>query len=318
MNVLLIMPKFFGYEKKIKSELKKRGCSCDVIFENIEENSIVNRLIIRCMPNKKRRIFDFYYKLNLSNKTYHKILIIRGSTITSNTIELIKKHSPNAKIYMYQWDSVKNNPNAELLSAQCDYVATFDKEDSILFGWRYLPLFYISESNRIGKRDIDIAYICTLHSQRVKAYKYLMKKFYDKKCFLYMFSQPMHFLKQKYIIKNADFDGINRLDIKFQPLNLNKTQQIMSKSNIIVDYTHPSQSGFTMRTIESIGHKCKLITNNKNVRNADFYHPNNVFIYSIDDMSIPDEFVNSEYVMLEDTIYKKYSISSWIDTILNI
>lgn len=72
---------------------------------------------------------------------------------------------------------------------------------------------------------------------------------------------------------------------------MSEVNDIMSKSNIIVDYTHPQQTGFTMRTCEAIGHRCKLVTNNKNILKADFYIKDDIYVYDEDEFDIPIEFI---------------------------
>ena len=104
--------------------------------------------------------------------------------------------------------------------------------------------------------------------------------------------------------------------VNFEPLNLKETNTIYANSDIIVDYTHPLQVGLTMRTIESIGNRCRLVTNNKKVLECDFYHPNNIFVYEGDEVCIPDEFLNLEYTELNEEQYYYYSIDGWIDSVL--
>ena len=55
---------------------------------------------------------------------------------------------------MYQWDSIKNNPNALSISEEFDEVSTFDVEDSKKYGWKYRPLFYIKSNDRIKKESM--------------------------------------------------------------------------------------------------------------------------------------------------------------------
>ena len=92
----------------------------------------------------------------------------------------------------------------------------------------------------------------------------------------------------------------------------------MGKSDIVVDYAHPEQSGFTMRTCEAIGHRCKLVTNNKIVTEADFYKESNVYIYDLDDFRVPDYFIDSSYEELSREVYERYSIESWLREIIDI
>ncbi|MEK5777604.1 lipopolysaccharide biosynthesis protein, partial [Acinetobacter nosocomialis] len=60
--------------------------------------------------------------------------------------------------------------------------------------------------------------------------------------------------------------------------------ELYAKSNIILDISHPGQSGLTMRTFEAIGAGKKLITTNTNIKEYPFYNANNIFIISRDEL----------------------------------
>ncbi|MFH4210110.1 lipopolysaccharide biosynthesis protein, partial [Acinetobacter baumannii] len=58
--------------------------------------------------------------------------------------------------------------------------------------------------------------------------------------------------------------------------------KLYAKSNVILDISHPGQSGLTMRTFEAIGAGKKLITTNLNIKEYPFYNSDNIFIISRD------------------------------------
>lgn len=316
-NILLIAPKYFGYEDVIRQKIEDKGYGVDLIYENIKEISFFYRYLAKIFFTHKDLIFRYYYNKKICKRTYEIVLVIRGSSLTKNTICDIKKNSPNAYFCLYQWDSVKNNTTALKIARFFDSVYTFDPCDAKKYGWIYRPLFYISRTEQMTNRKYDLAYICSLHSDRVKIFNFLKKEFKDRKVFYYLFSNRLHYFKQKYICRNLNFQDIDDSEIKFFPLSLKKTNEIMSQSKIIVDYTHPNQDGFTMRTIECIGHKCKLITNNSKIKTADFYNSNNVYIYDINNIEIPLSFINSKYCELQKEIYDRYTIDSWIEVLLS-
>ena len=315
-KLLLIAPKYFEYENIIRQKIEEKGYSVDLIYENIEELSLFYRYIAKILSPYKDNLFRYYYKKRIKRRTYDIVFVIRGSSITLGTICDIKELSPNAHFFMYQWDSAKNNKNALKIAQYFDSVSTFDPCDSKKYGWKYRPLFYIFNTDCISNRQYDFAYICSLHSNRVKLYNFLKKEYKNKNIFFYIFSKKLHYLNQKYIIRNKNFRKIKNSEVKHIPLNLKETNKVMSKSKIIVDYTHPDQDGFTMRTIECIGHKCKLITNNRKIKNADFYNPNNVYIYDINNIEIPLSFINSKYCELQKEIHDRYNIDNWIKDLL--
>lgn len=315
MKALLIIPKFFSYEIYIKKELQNIGYEVNTIYENVDDFSLISKIQIVFIGNKMD-FFNKYFEMSIGNDVYNIVIVIRGSFLSGYILNLIKEKSPLAKLYMYQWDSVKNNPNALNIAPYFDKVSTFDIDDAKKYGWKYRPLFYINSNDRKTVRKYDIAYICTLHSQRVKLFQ--MLKDLDVRSYLYLYSKFSHYIKERYINKNKDFDGISPHDVKFKSLSLEQSHDVMGEANIVVDYTHPDQSGFTMRTCEAIGHRCKLITNNKLVIQADFYKENNVYVYDLDDFKVPDSFLESTYEELPDEVYERYSIENWLKEVIDI
>jgi hypothetical protein len=72
-----------------------------------------------------------------------------------------------------------------------------------------------------------------------------------------------------------------------------------------------------MRTIETLGAKKKLITTNADVINYDFFRPENVLVVDRYNPVISKEFIDEPWKEIPEDIYKKYSISSWLNTIFS-
>lgn len=312
-RILVIMPKYFGYEKHIKRILEDQF-DVVMIYENMDEVSIFYRFVYVYLKKAKDAIMTRYYKKNITGG-FDVVFVIRGASLTADAMEYIKKTSPDAKYIMYQWDSVSYNEKALEIAKYFDKLATFDEGDAKELGWEYRPLFYVSQSERNQVRKNDICFIGSLHSQRVKIYNYI--KTSDLKSFMYLYSPITHFIKQKYLKRRKEFAEMSNKEIKTISISLEETQRVYADSDMVVDYTRDDQRGYTIRTIESIGHKCKLVTNNKKIRNADFYNEKNVYIYDINDLYIPDSFVKGEYEMLEESIYEKYSLKCFLRELLS-
>ena len=91
----------------------------------------------------------------------------------------------------------------------------------------------------------------------------------------------------------------------------------MAESICFLDFPKDGQTGLTMRTIESMGVHTKLITTNKEILNYDFYNPNNIYILDLDDMRLPDNsFFNTKYEEINENIFNKYNIETWMDELL--
>ena len=86
----------------------------------------------------------------------------------------------------------------------------------------------------------------------------------------------------------------------------------VSKSNILLDIAQPGQSGYTLRVMEAFFFGKKLITNQKSVKEADFYDPNNIFIIDMDSWDELDAFLQKDIVPLSSSIVEKYTYQSWL------
>lgn len=322
-KIVLIAPKYFGYEEYIKQHLIRNGAKVKLIYENLDEINYLYRLAYVYFKNFKDKLCYQYYVKKLTGiiEDVDIIFVIRGSSLLPHVMDKIKSLAPQkCRFVMYQWDGVENNKNALKIGKYFDNIFTFDLKDSIKYGWKYRPLFYIdSLINNMKKRKIDVFFNCSLHSKRVAILNKLKMQLGTSSSLLlksYIYSKKLIYYKRKYLDRREEYLQANNKDIVFKPLSIKENYLLYQQSKIVVDYTHPDQTGFTMRTIESLGNNCKLITNNKFIMQADFFDENNILIYDGEKIVIPEEFINVPYRKLSDNIYRKYSLISWIEEIL--
>lgn len=90
--------------------------------------------------------------------------------------------------------------------------------------------------------------------------------------------------------------------------------KLIGQSKSIIDIVSNNQKGLTLRVMESIFFKKKLITNNESIKEYDFYNPNNIFILQFDDIKNLKSFINSEYDELDKRILEKYEFETWVNS----
>lgn len=322
-NILLIIPKFFGYDCLIASRLKNAGAIVTVVYEDMDEVSyyyrFINAYFHSFMPKAMNRYF-LKKILPIADKLDF-VLLIRGEFLTPYVLDILKTVVPeNCKFYMYQWDSTKNNNNSLTIKDYFNKISTFDPVDAEVYSWEYIPLFYIPEYVEPKEEEFDVMFLCSLHSKRIEVLNRLKLICQEKQLKLYkrVYSKRIVYLKRKYINRREGYVNADDADISYKKTNIEDSYKIYNKSRIVVDFAHPGQNGLTMRTIEVLGCRKKLITNNKNVISADFYDPDNIFVYDDVNISIPDSFINKPYHCLDEKIYEKYGLDSWISAIMNL
>jgi hypothetical protein len=91
----------------------------------------------------------------------------------------------------------------------------------------------------------------------------------------------------------------------------------MAKSKTIVDIAYPGQESLSMRVLEALGAKIKLITDFKGIAEYDFYNPTNIYIIDAENIVMNDFFLDSSYTEVPGDYLKKYTVSAWVDDIFN-
>lgn len=86
----------------------------------------------------------------------------------------------------------------------------------------------------------------------------------------------------------------------------------LSRAGIVVDINQKRQSGLTRRPIEALHWDKKLVTNNSDIVNYDFYRPENIFIFGVDDPCGFDHFVETPLVEISENIKSRYTVAGWI------
>lgn len=322
-KILFFAPSFFGYEIKIKNKMEELGAKVDM-FDERSINSSFQKTILKINPNIYKKKTEMYY-FNILNRLkenhYDFVFFIKCEMATTKVLEEYKKTFCNSIFCLYLYDSLQNVKNIEKKLKYFDYIYSFDrfdcKKNKLL---RFEPLFYCDEYQREKsnqRNKYDLCFIGTIHSDRYKILKHIKKRAEDEGLNMYFYP----FLQSKFIyyfykLTKPEFRDTKITDFKYDKLSANDISQIVDASKVIIDIQHPNQTGLTMRTIEILGLKKKLVTTNKDIINYDFYNANNIKIIDRKHFTIDKNFINREYIDLDEKIYRKYSLSSWIETLM--
>lgn len=325
-KVLFFSPIFFGYEKVIYDKLSNIFGEC-VFYDERAKPSNIEKILIRL--NLKlfihKKITGYYNNIinKYTDNYFDYIIFFNPETISEVILKRFKEKQKKAKFILYMWDSFSNKPQTKNIISFFDKKLTFNKEDAINYSLIFRPLFYIDEYKKAKddekkSRSIDIGFVGTVHSDRL----YLLRNIenwaneHGLKTKFYLYS-PSRILYYKYKIENFRKIKVEKKDLNFIPLPANEVKSFIQNCNVIVDIQHPKQTGLTMRTIEMIGMKKKLITTNPDIVNYDFYNKKNICYVDRNNPQIDLSFISSVYEEISEDIYYKYSIDCFISDLLS-
>lgn len=318
-KVLMFAPKFFGYENDIKEEMERQGGEVH-LYDERGNPSTFEKIIIRKFPKiLKNKIYKYYESIVENERNFYPeyIFFLSPETATIDCIKLLKHQFPRSTFILYMYDSI-DNKNAKNIYKFFDKCFSFDQNDCEKFGFIFRPLFYVKsfEGTQNSIYKYDFCFIGSIHSDRAKIL-YELKKQFDKNHFSYFYylyipGKLMLFLRtllSKYVRK------LKKQYIFTEAISKNEIAKISDSSKVIIDINHPKQIGLTIRTIEMLGLKKKILTTNKNITNYDFYKPENQIVISRTNICVPKEEITGKYESVEENIYKRYCIQEWIKEI---
>jgi len=323
-RVLYIGTPFFDYYKLIIQQFERKGYKVDFYNDRPSENSFVKGFI-KIKKSLMDSLIQNYFETIMNetrNIEYDLVFVVNCKVFSPAMMQQLRDSQKSARFVLYMWDSLTLYPNSEELIPIFDKVYSFDTDDcQRLKEISFLPLFYSEAYEKVGKensrkREYDIVSVCTAHPNRYKKMKALFPKLESKgvRIYSYMFLNILQYLYNKFFV--TEFKKSKRKEFKFKPLAESDLLSILQKSNTVFDMPHSMQSGLTMRTIETFGAKRKLITTNINIKNYDFYDENNIFVMDEDNVEHIEEFLKRKYKPINEEIYAKYSLSSWVETII--
>lgn len=327
MKLLLIMPNFFDYPSIITKELKKMGYEVDFFDDRPSTNAWI-KAAIRMNPRIVKKYIERYFEKvmqTVREKKYDVIFLISGQSLSfdKNMIAEIKQVQSSARFVLYQWDSIKNFPYIAQVQHFFDKCYSFDREDcESNQTLKFLPLFYCDRYEELGKikrknYKYDFCFVGTAHPQKYKFIKLMseqLKVVYPKQFIYFFFPSPLVFFYRK--IVNAELRKASYREFHYIPLTGKEMDELYANSRCVLDSPQAGQLGLTIRVIEALGAKKKLVTTNKDIKNYDFFREENIYVY--DGMiDLDDIFFKSDYVDINEDVYKKYSLRSWLEEIIS-
>lgn len=317
MKVTIISLDKWGYNEFIASELKKR---------NIHVNHINFYTLRYKYPTFFHKIFNFFSKTifdyNLKREHLNKvllkalneqekqdaILIIKGDNLSINTLKEIKSHT--SKMIAFLNDSTKRYPRMKKVYPFFDEIYSFDPSDVKKYNFipisNYIYFDYHTQFNT--SPQYDVFNISSL-DKRSKTMPQFAAYFKERN------------LNYKLIaFGDAPDDNFEKLGIELtrKTYNLEDVFKLVTNSKILLDLQRPKQKGLSFRVFEALALNKKIISTNTDLKNYDFYNSNNIAIVDSNNIKIEDSFFTTPYTKIEESLVRKYHISSWVNTVFKL
>lgn len=312
MKITIISHDDWGFNRQIADELERRGH----IVKNINFSTFKYKY-----PNFFYKIYNFILKglikKNLKNIHFGKeiialleenkekqdiILTIKGDFIDPESVLEFKKFTQKSIAYFN--DNTYRCPKIIRIIPHFDAVYSFEKDDCEKYNLKFIPNWICTPKVELKK---ELAYQIFNISSKDKRFPVIRKIAADLKSKGIVYRIIVYDKKRNTVDPNIEFIS--------KHMQIAEVNKYINDSNLLLDISRKEQKGLTFRVFESLGLEKKLITTNSDIKNYDFYNPNNILIINEENPVIPIDFFTGEYEKIPEFILKKYTLGNWVDTI---
>ncbi len=319
MKIIFMCPNYHKYGEKIAEKIREY-LGHDVLYlshtpfkykyKNFLEK-LLDNIYYRPIKKKSFKKIKEEEMLITSIENFGHIdvvLVIRPDFYSHEVMRFLRNRSSTMIIHF--WDSIKYIKKQKQYLQYFDLKSTFDKCEAEEYEMEFLPNFYFEQEE-------------TLNFKENCEYDIFAVMSYDER--FYIVEKIAKILKNKNI--NYKIIVVTKKKIQSEYVNilnefisLEEVKRLQNLSKTILEIGHTSfekmQGGLSMRAIEALGSRKKLITTYNIVKEYDFYNEKNIKVLDLDNIEIDKSFFEIPYEELDDAIYKKYSLESWIKRLI--
>ena len=324
-KILLVTTQFYGYEQKIITAIRNQGAELTVYFDDPVSYTRLKFLKNWISSGTRTRVNRFYrgYIIKYTRKKHFDyIFFLKGSIMSEPFLQTLRRQHPNALMIQYQWDSLANFNYAHLIK-NFDISFTFDQGDAARVpALTYLPTFALdeffdlAEQRKKMKQDIDVSFVGSNHSDRLKLLRKLRTTL-DKQKLIHKFYVYLPFIvsfKSAFITRR-----MKPGEIMWKPISRKKYKNLLLRSRYVLDLPSPKQSGVSLRTYEALASGCTFITTSKTLDDEPFFDEKNVIVVEAEtlDKSVPailKQSAGNEAGLL----FEEYSLTAWVKKLFTI
>ena len=283
----------------------KEDTSCSIF--NIHKPVNIISKTIRKYHFKLFNAFHHVWYSDFYNIKDVERIIVFDSIFNMQLLDDIRSNFKEAKIIFYYWNSITSLKDLNIIKSKVDGVYSFDFNDCDKYNLFFNSQFYFNINNDTNVLPVYDSYFIGYDKGRFKILKQIAD-ILEKNNFNVLFqikANTSRKIKYKIPIKykiSAEIDYRAIIDN-------------IKSSKSIIDIVQKDQSGLTLRAMESLFLDKKLITNNKYIKDYDFFKKDNIFI--LDDYNSNLDklimFLNGHYIKIGDNIKQKYLFNNWIN-----
>lgn len=268
------------------SAWKNAGLSADIIFK--PQNKFV-RMIRRLWADGMIPGCSLWYGDWKKSIEKYNTVIVHADMRTRTVPLYIHKVKPEMRVIYWYWNPVNKDTLPQLTRDDRIECWSFDEKDCEKFHMKKNVQYYYEQDDvENGGVEYDVYFVGHDKGRR-RTIEKIVKQ---------LETQNLH----------GRFDLIRETEPIIPYLEV---QERIKKTRAILEVNQEGQVGCTLRALEALFFRKKLITTNLSIEKEEFYNPKNIFIIGKDDLKGLHEFVYAPYDMKSDRFKDEHTIDAW-------
>ena len=273
---------------------KKYGNACTIYPEFNDLMKGIRMLHQKYLPIKNSIWYTEEFKQLGNNEN---VVIIFDSILSVPAANFLRTHFPQLRIIYWFWNHINDN---RILTGLQEGIEkwSYDIEDCKKYDLRYNTQFYFKELIRDVSSTDTIWDFCFIGGEKGRIATI-------EKC--------RDLIEKAGYSSNFIIVSDDRKKREKQLLPYSSIVDIIQKSRCIVDIVSPTQKGLTLRPLEALYHRKKLLTNFEEIKHQDFFAPENICV--INDITYNDiiSFMSTPMRDIPDEVKEQYTFQNWMN-----
>lgn len=208
------------------------------------------------------------------------------------------------RVILWFWNPLGSSAQLDLMPRKAE-IWSYSREDCRKYGLQFNTAFYFDDLAREAasspsiQNDIPHVFFAGREKGRESFLSSFRQTVLDKGA-----AAEIHIMKNKGGLLDHS-PGREKCMTYAEMINC------IRKADILLDYSSDPDAGLSLRPMEALFWNKKLITNNRSIRNYDFYYPDNIYLLGEDSRDLGD-FIHSPGRLVPDHIKNQYLLSSWL------
>lgn len=236
-------------------------------------------------------------------------LIVFDTNATPKYFYWLCEYYPEKRIILWYWNPV-NVPLRLRLMPRGVELWSYSQKDCTNYGMRYNTAFYFDSAAQMAEKEYERRKEINRQRKTTPRVLFIGREKGRKEKIL----EAGRLMEQNGAVCNFHFmqngKGEKKKGLE-KPMPYRQVLDLVKESDVLLDYYLDDCSGLSLRAMESLFWRKKLITNNRTIVDSDFYDPSNIYLLGMEDRTLR-EFFDEPYHDAPESVRSRYLLSNWL------